>query len=191
MRKILKAAGAVAACGLAVAACPVFADAGHPARFGFVIDGALEFGGDEVATVVFEDGDTQDVKAGQGVGVDVGLYYRLADSPLSIRGTVGYKYVSTQAENADIHMSRVPLQLIASYHLPDGARFGAGIVRHNSIRFDADDLGPDLDFEDATGFTAEVGWKWFLLSYTGMDYTDEFGVEYSADNFGVKFIGEF
>jgi hypothetical protein len=189
MRKILKTAGL--ACGLMLAAGPALAEGAQPGHFGFVLGGALEFGGDDVAEVLFTNGDSQDVKAGQGVSVDVGAHYRFADSPVSIRGTIGYKYVTTQAENADINMSRVPLQLIGSYHLENGARVGAGVVRHNSVRFDADGLGPDIDFDDATGFTVEAGWKWFLLSYTGMDYEDDAGNEYSADNFGVKLIWEF
>ncbi len=144
-----------------------------------------------MATVLFINGDTQDVKAGQGLGVDAGVYYRFAESPFPVRGTVGFKFVTTQAENADINMRRIPLQLIGSYHLDNGARMGVGVVRHNGVKFDADGIGTNIDFDDATGYTIELGWKWILLSYTGMDYTDDAGNDYSADNFGLKLIAEF
>lgn len=195
MRNILKIAGLALAGGLlarpALAQQPPQAPQPQPAKFGFVLAGALEFGGDDVATVLFTNGDTQDLKAGQGLGVDAGVYYRFAESPFSVRGTIGYKFVTTQAENADINMRRIPLQLIGSYHLDNGARMGVGVVRHNGVKFDADGIGTNIDFDDATGYTIELGWKWILLSYTGMDYTDEAGNDYNADNFGLKLIAEF
>ena len=194
-RNILKIAGlalvGVLVAGPVSAQQPPPAPQPPPAKFGFVVSGAREFGGDDVATVLFSNGDTQDVKAGQGLGVDAGVYYRFAESPFSVRGTVGFKFVTTQAENADINMRRIPLQLVGSYHLDNGARLGVGVVRHNGIKFDADGIGDNLDFDDATGYTIEAGWKWVLLSYTGMDYTDEFGQDYSADSFGVKMVMEF
>lgn len=195
MRSILKIASLALAGGLvagpAQAQQPPQAPQPQPGKFGFVLGGALEFGGDDVATVLFTNGDTQDVKAGQGLGVDAGVYYRFAESPFSVRGTVGFKFVTTQAENADINMRRIPLQLIGSYHLDNGARMGVGVVRHNGVKFDADGIGTNIDFDDATGYTIELGWKWILLSYTGMDYTDDAGNDYSADNFGLKLIAEF
>ncbi|PPE73772.1 hypothetical protein C3942_10185 [Solimonas fluminis] len=199
MRNILKTAGLALACGLVAGPAlaqrppspPPAPAAPQPGGFGFVLGGSLEFGGDDVATVLFTNGEEQDVKAGQGLGVDAGVYCRFAGAPFSLRGTVGFKYVTTQAENADINMRRVPLQLVGSYHLDGGARMGLGLVRHNGVKFDADGIGEDIEFDDATGYTVEIGWKWILLSYTGIEYTDEFGNDYSGDSFGLKLIAEF
>lgn len=199
MWNILKTAGLALGCGLVTGPAlaqrppsPLQASpAPQPGGFGFVLGGSLEFGGDDVATVLFTNGEEQDVKAGQGLGVDAGVYYRFAGAPFSLRGTVGFKYVTTQAENADINMRRVPLQLVGSYHLDGGARMGLGLVRHNGVKFDADGIGEDIEFDDATGYTVEIGWKWILLSYTGIEYTDDLGIDYSGDNFGLKLIAEF
>ena len=49
-------------------------------RGGFLAQMDLDFGGDDVATLSFDDGDTQDVKAGQGLGVAIGGWVRPAAS---------------------------------------------------------------------------------------------------------------
>jgi hypothetical protein len=122
------------------------------ARFGWVLAGGGDFGGDDVATVSFENGDTQDVKAGQGLWVGVGGYYKPEYlSPYSIRATVGFKYTTTKASNADINLSRVPLELIGSYQFPNGTRLGAGPVPNTNVKLDGDGYFEDVDFDDATG----------------------------------------
>jgi hypothetical protein len=156
--------------------------------FGFVVEGAAEFGGDAVATILFEDGSTQEVKGGQGVTAAVGGEVRTAyDSPLSLRGTVGFKYVTTKADNAHITLTRVPVELVASYELPNGVRFGGGFVRHMAVKFSGDDIGPDLELDDANGGTVEVGWKWVALTFTAMQYTGANGEDYDASNIGASF----
>lgn len=162
----------------------------YPLRFGFVAEGAIEFGGDEVARIYFDDNSKQSVDAGQGLSAAVGFYVRPAPQ-WSARATVGYKYVTTKASNADIYLSRVPIELIGSYHFDNGVRLGAGGVWHTGIKFHGDHIAPDVDFDDAYGYTLEVGWRWFVASYTGMDYKDEFGNSYKADSYGIRVIGEF
>src|SRR5690348_7952128 len=44
------------------------------ARGGFLVQTDLEFGGDTVATVAFQNGDTQNVHAGQGISLGIGGY---------------------------------------------------------------------------------------------------------------------
>jgi hypothetical protein len=153
----------------------------------FVVEGVVEGGGDEVATVTFEDGDTQTVRSGQGVSLAVGGHLRPnRESPFGVRATAGFKYVTTAADNAHITLTRIPLELVGTYELPNGINFAAGFVRHTAIKFRADGIGDDLEFEDANGATAEVGWKWVALTYTVMRYTDVDGGEYTANNAGVS-----
>jgi hypothetical protein len=163
------------------------------ADFGWVLAGGGEFGGDDVATVSFENGDKQDIKAGQGLWVGVGGYYKPEYlSPYSVRATVGFKYTTTKASNADIDLSRVPLELIGSYQFPNGTRLGAGLVHHTNVKLDGDGYFEDVDFDDATGFKLEAGWKWIVVSYTNLDYkASDFDDKVDASSFGVSFIGEF
>ncbi|HEU4653030.1 MAG TPA: hypothetical protein VFS47_03540 [Steroidobacteraceae bacterium] len=157
---------------------------------GFVFEGDLEYGGDRVATVSYEDGSTQDVRAGQGLSLAVGAHYR-GDSPFSIRGTVGYKYVTTAASNADINLSRVVFEVLGNYAWENGWWVGVGVTHHTNIHFKGDGFGPNIDFDDATGPTFELGWRWIALSYTKLDYTSEFGGTVDASSLGLTLVSKF
>ena len=68
-------------------------------RGGFLAQVDLDFGGDDIATVYFEDDSSQDVKAGQGVALSVGGYFRpVENSSFELQGSLGYKYVTTRAQ---------------------------------------------------------------------------------------------
>ncbi|MFL6551557.1 MAG: hypothetical protein ACJ8OJ_22915 [Povalibacter sp.] len=159
---------------------------------GFVFEADLEYGGDDIASVNFTDGSSQDIKAGQGISLAMGAHYRSsADSPFSVRGTVGYKYVTTAATNADISISRTVFEVLGNYAWDNGWWVGAGITRHNNIKFDGDGFGPNVRFDDATGPTVELGWRWIALSYTQLDYTDELGYEWDASSLGITLTTKF
>jgi hypothetical protein len=161
-------------------------------RLGIVIEGGVEFGGDDVATIGFNDGSEQDITAGEGLTFGGGVFVRPdVSSPFELRGTVGYKFTRTQDSDADIEMKRTVWEVVATYALDSQFWVGGGVSHHSAIKFDADGFGPDLEFDDATGFTLEIGWAWLVLSYTGIEYTDEGGTDYDASNFGVNLIGRF
>lgn len=141
------------------------------ARAGFLLQSDLELGGDRVATVDFDDGDTQDVRAGQGVSLAIGAYVRPSNTPLEISGTVGFKYVTTAADNADIYLSRTVLKLNATYWLPQDWFISAGLTQHLSPSLHGDGFFENVDFEDATGYSLEAGWRWFALRYTNIEYS--------------------
>lgn len=168
------------------------ADTTGGAQLGFVFEADLEYGGDDIATVNFTDGSSQHVKAGQGLTLALGGHFRAAEtSPFSVRATVGYKFVTTAAEDADIGIDRKVFEVLGNYRWPSNFWVGAGITRHAGISFDGDGFGPDVDFEDATGFTAEFGWKWLALSYTDIDYTDSFGTDWDASSVGLTLTTKF
>jgi hypothetical protein len=158
---------------------------------GWVFEFDLEFGGDAVATTNFTDGSSQDTHAGQGLSVAAGAHYRAAGSSWDTRATLGYKYVSSQASDADIYMRRVPMELIVDYMYENGAWLGLGVSRHTGIQYNGGGVNPNVAFEDATGPVIEVGWQWIGLSYTFMDYTATGGGTVNADNVGLKVIGRF
>src|SRR5215469_6748233 len=87
---------------LSVAFAPLSqADIGEsrPGHFGPVLEFAGEFGGDNVAEVFFRDGGSQDIKAGEGVTLSAGVHYQPAGFPVDFSGTVGYKFMRTEAYN--------------------------------------------------------------------------------------------
>lgn len=153
-----------------------------------LIGGALELGGDEVAKVYFTNGDDQSVKAGQGGSIAVGAQYQFPKlERLLLRGTVGFKYVTTAADNAHIRLTRVPVILTANWMATDKLRLGGGLAMHRGIRFKADGIGPDINFEGASGPTFEIAYGGVGLTYTAMTYKGPENHTYSANAIGLAF----
>ena len=164
----------------------------HGARGGFLVQTDLEFGGDTVATVGFEDGDTQNVHAGQGISLGIGAYVRPSDRmPLEISGVIGFKYVTTAADNADINLSRTVLKLNATYWLDHDWFITAGLTHHMNPELDGDGFFEDISFDDATGVSAEVGWRWIALRYTKIDYSLPGFEDTDASSVGLSFTWRF
>lgn len=191
MHRRFPARGA-ALCSLLMIGALSQAHAADNTGLGFAFEADLEYGGDEIATLEFEDGSSQDVKTGQGITLALGGHYRAEDSPFSVRGTVGYKYVTTQASNADISIGRTVVEVVGNYLFDNGWWVGAGLTHHTGIKFDGDDFVPDVDFKDATGPTVEIGWRWIALSYTNLDYETKFGgFELDASSIGLTLTNKF
>jgi hypothetical protein len=186
--KIIAGIGAIALSGVTHAATQQ--QAGH---FGFVAAGTAEFGGDTVGYVKFTNGDTQNIKAGQGVGLHIGGHYRFAGSPFDLSATVGFKYVTTAASNADIKLTRTVLEVLGTYYMNDYWWLSAGAVQHRNIKLDLDGYLPNAKFDDATGATVKVGWRWIGVQYTNIKYKVNAPYIGSSDasNFGVVLVGRF
>ena len=157
-------------------------------RGGWLLNLDLDFGGDDLATVSFTDGDSQDVKAGQGIGFGVGgWFYPMVGVPFELQAAVGYKYVTTAATDADIKVTRTTMQLTAVYRFENNWYVSGGLARHMSPELDGDGFFEDIEFDDAAGFSAEVGWKWIGLHYTQLDYSSELYEDADAGSIGVRF----
>ena len=152
-----------------------------------VIELALEFGGDEVSELVFENGDTQTQTAGQGGTLAGGVLVRpAADSPIGARATFGIKALFNASSNANTRITRFPAELVASYTFGPSIEVGAGPVAHFGTKLSGDGFVPDLSFDPAVGFTVEAGLAWAALTYTAIRYTAEDGTEYDASNIGLS-----
>ena len=153
-----------------------------------LIEAALELGGDEVAEVYFTNGNTQSVKAGQGGSLAVGAQFQLPNlDKFLLRSTLGIKYVTTEADNVHIRLTRIPIHLTANWMLAKKLRIGAGVATHRSIRFKADGIGDDLKFDGATGPMFEISYGGVGLRYTSMKYKDDANHTYSANAIGLSF----
>lgn len=155
-----------------------------------LLGGALELGGDNVAKVYFTNGQEQSVKAGQGGTVSVGAQLQFKGvERLLLRTSVGYKYLTTQADNVHIRLTRVPIHLTANWMAHKNVRLGAGLVTHQAIKFHADGIGDNIAFNAATGPVFEVAYRGVGLSYTIMTYKDKANHTYAANAVGLTVSG--
>lgn len=151
---------------------------------------SAEFGGDAVNTVIFTNGETQNVNAGQGVSAYVGGQLRLsADEKLQLRSSLGYKYVTTAADNAHIRLTRILFNNTFNYFPIKQLRFAVGIATHHAVRFNGGGLGPNYNLKANVGPLFEVSYSGIGLSYTVMKYTDPGQNSYSANAIGLSFSG--
>jgi hypothetical protein len=156
----------------------------------FLIRGALELGGDKITEVYFTNGNKQSVRAGQGGTLAVGLQIGVPRvERLLFHASAGIKYVTTEADNAHIRLTRVPVNLTANWMAAKKLRLGAGLAMHRGIRFKADGIGEDLKFKGASGPVVEIAYSGIGLSYTAMKYRDEYDHSYSANAIGITFTG--
>lgn len=161
-----------------------------PSPVRFLIGAALELGGESIVEIEFEDGDTQDVRTGQGGSIGIGAEVQFPSLDfLVLQGTIGIKYVTTQADNAHIRLTRFPIELTANWLITDDIKIGAGITAHTNINFKSDGIGEDFSFDNALGPLFEASYAGFGLRFTSMTYTDEFGFDYNANAFGVFYKG--
>lgn len=144
----------------------------------FTAIAALAAGGDELATISFTNGDSQDIKAGSGVYLGGGFLHNFAAVPVSVQVTLGYFVADTAATNTQARFSRYPLDAMVFYRNA-GHRFGAGLTYHLSPTLDLDQLGGTYKFENAQGLVLEYGYKWFGIRYTTIDYEAK-GFAYTA-----------
>lgn len=155
-------------------------------RFGWVLEGGIEYGGEVLVTLLFDDGSEQDILAGQGGTVAFGFDYRPARMPqLGLRTTAGVKFTSNASSNADISFIRIPVEVVGSYYFARDWRVGAGLAFHTGVSFNGDSFVPDIAFDPATGATLELGWKAFALTYTAIEYTAN-GGSIDASSFGLS-----
>lgn len=158
-----------------------------------------EFGGDRLLKVIYTDGSTQDVNAGQGFGLFGGATVEglidLNPVTIDLQATLGVKYATiSQASNASVDYFRFPAELLVFGHIK-GFRLGAGPVYHfaNSLVGSGDLSSLNYSFDGAFGVTAQAdytfGDHWNVgLRYTGISYKDDKdGIpSTNANNFGVE-----
>ena len=154
----------------------------------FLITGALEFGGDELGYVFFNDGTSQSINSGQGGTIAIGGELDFPKTKgLFLRGTLGYKYVTTKADNVHIRLTRIPLELTANYNIAKKLWVGAGVLTHTGIKLNFDGLAQNEKFTSNAGLIFKIGYGGLGISYTGMKYKGSYNDVYNANSFGVFF----
>ncbi|MDD9935637.1 MAG: hypothetical protein OXT09_18645, partial [Myxococcales bacterium] len=177
--------------------------------FGISLHMGFAFGGDDLARAMFSNGDTRDLKAGNGSVIGVGIALTpLRDGPHALGITVdqAVKFEEIRASNASIFLTRFPLVTAVDYRFLLGGNWwfvcAGGVVYEYGINIsgsgDLDDVDDDLD--NALGFMGEGGVGYqersfvadFALRYTGISYTAPGSeAEADADSFGFVVTGAY
>lgn len=144
----------------------------------WVLGAGLTFGGDKMATAVYEDGVEIDIHGGGTIALLAGLDYRVSPE-FSVQGTVGYHIDSASARNGDLRFERVPLELLGYYHVNDKVRAGGGVrfVTNAALRSDGPGSFGDDEFDDTTSAVAELEYMYsarlgFKLRYVNEQFKE-------------------
>jgi hypothetical protein len=152
-----------------------------------LLDAGIEYGGDELLKVFFTNGGDQTMRAGQGGYLAVGGQLAFPKvKPLLLRASLGIKYNTTAADNANIRLTRLPVVLMPYWVFKEHFRLGVGIAKHLNVQFKGDDFLPDASMTSSAGPRFEFGYKWIALTYTSLSYTTEAGREFSASSLGLS-----
>jgi hypothetical protein len=159
----------------------------HPVIAKFLVEGGVEYGGDEILKIIFTTGETQSMRAGQGGYLAAGGQFEFSQAKwLMLRASVGIKYNTTAAENANIRLTRVPLNLMPFWKINDDFQLGIGITAHQAVKLKGDGFVPDVDFSSRIAPRFEFGYRWFALTYSAVKYESDFNESYAASAIGFS-----
>ena len=121
------------------------------------IGAGLTGGGDSLATVVFTNGSTEDIRAGALVHVYGGVEFRLAPQ-FTVQTSLGYHVDDTGGgSNGSLRFSRYPVELLAHYQIDPRVRLGGGARFISSAKLDGSGVlaGNRIDFDSTVGAVIE------------------------------------
>ncbi len=155
----------------------------------FLLGGALEFGGESIISVAFQDGSTQKMYAGQGGTFMAGGSFTFgAKENVELRTTLGFKYLTTKATNVNITLNRIPLRFTGLWKPIPKFYIGGGLCSQMGIKLNAGGLIPNEKFTSGISPTFEIGYHIFSLVITPMKYTGHLGNSYNATAVGLYFV---
>lgn len=159
-----------------------------PLKAKFLIDVGAEYGGEEILKVVFTNGDEQSMRAGQGGYLAVGGQFQFSNFRiLLLRASIGIKYTTTAADDANIRLTRIPINIMPYWMINDDFRLGVGVTTHQNIKFKGDGFISDIDFTSSLGPRFEFGYKWVALTYTIINYKTKTNEQvFSANSVGIS-----
>lgn len=173
---------------ITLATSSVFSQQSDSTHARFLLDIGIHYGGDDIATVQFTNGDEQEMLAGQGIALALGGEFSIPNFKYALfRTTIGLKYSTTAADNANIMFLRYPLNLMAFAVPADDMRIGIGATSHLGAVLKGDDFFDDVKYDSSFGPRIEVGYKWVALIYENITFTDETGNEFDGSSFGISF----
>lgn len=79
----------------------------------------------------------EDVSAGAGLALQLGLSYRLGASPIGLQASYGYHNDQAHGLDGQASFRRRPVEFLVQYHANDRLRFGLGVRRATNATFAA------------------------------------------------------
>lgn len=153
-------------------------------------------GGDTLVTVLFVGGDTEKIKANDGLYFGAGVSMVNDAKDVETEFSLSYKFDEITGSNGDLTFSRLPLDALVFYRLPS-VRLGGGVTYHINPDLDGSGVvgGLNVKFEDALGFVLQADWRLtekmnLGLRYTVLDYEVEgTGGKVDSNGIGIVFSG--
>jgi hypothetical protein len=112
---------------LVLAACCAVPSVSQAADVRPVVVAGYDTGGDKIVTVTFTNGDTQSIRAGEGLYLGAGVSILSDEKNLEFLATANYKYAAIHADNGDLTWTRIPLDALMFYRW-EKVRLGGGLT---------------------------------------------------------------
>lgn len=155
----------------------------------YLLELTMSFGGDELGTIQYEDGDDQTISSGDGVTLTAGIDSPLPINSFGVKAALGYKISFSKASNADVKKSAIPLDIIPYYHIQNH-KIGAGITYHINPTMDWDSLGSKWEFDNALGYMVEYSYEFTSLqlsaAYTIIEYEESSIGKFNTNHVSFK-----
>ena len=150
------------------------------------IQGGLHFGGDTLATVDFVSLGDQKIEAGGLLSGSVGYEADINESLLA-KLSAGIKFDSISASNGDVDFTRYPLTAML-FMKGENLHFGLGLTRHIGVELSVDGFSgaTTADFDDATGFVAQLDYLLNERGYISLKFTS---IDYELANSSIEVDG--
>ena len=183
---------------VAVACCLFVFAAGSASALDTTLHYKLGYdtGGDTLVTVIFTNGDQENIKANRGLffGAGVSIVNDAKDVETEI--SLSYKIDDITASNGDVTWSRWPLDLLVFYRLPS-VRLGGGATYHLNPDFSGSGVasGLNVNFKSSLGYILQADYRInektnIGLRYTFLDYELEgSSIKAHSNGIGIVFSG--
>ncbi|MGC4059765.1 MAG: hypothetical protein QM749_02440 [Aquabacterium sp.] len=147
----------------------------------------------------------EDISAGAGLALQLGLSYHLDSTPFTLQTSYGYHNDQATGINGHFSFRRRPVELLVQYSATDRTRLGFGVRRSTRARFagvggTCDDAGTPCNIhaqlKGSTGLVFETEWmatsswslkaRWVHEYFHFEDSTDfDNNRKYKGDHFGL------
>ncbi len=143
-----------------------------------------DFGGDDLVTLTFTNGETRTIRANDGVFLGGGVSILSDQRDVEAEISLSYKVDTINASNGRVTWSRWPIDALLFYRLPS-MRFGGGLTYHlNPELTGSGVVGNVFDkFDNALGFIVQADYNISERHHIGVRYT---GIEYKLNAPGAQ-----